>query len=307
MLIALLITFIMAIILLFLFIMQKNEIKNISRQLKEIKATDTNELVHTVSGQKACVELIDEINFLLKRVRDNRIVYQQKNHALDQMITNISHDLRTPLTSAMGYIRIIQNSDLSEDEKNRELAIIENRLIRLEELISSFFEFSQIISNEKTPEKTEVNIVAVLEESIAHYYDDYCSKNREIVFKCEQHKFMVYSNKNMLLRIFDNLIGNALKHGIGKLLITLDNSDAIHIQFENELQDSEMDIDHIFDEFYTTDISRTKGNTGLGLAIAKQFTQLLGGKISAEYDGKLFSVTMELPLQSTSLKILPRF
>ena len=299
MLIALLITFIMAIVLLFLFIMQKNEIKNISRQLKEIKATDTNELVHTVSGQKACVELIDEINFLLKRVRDNRIVYQQKNHALDQMITNISHDLRTPLTSAMGYIRIIQNSDLSEDEKNRELAIIENRLIRLEELISSFFEFSQIISNEKTPEKTEVNIVAVLEESIAHYYDDYCSKNREIVFKCEQHKFMVYSNKNMLLRIFDNLIGNALKHGIGKLLITLDNSDAIRIQFENELQDSEMDIDHIFDEFYTTDISRTKGNTGLGLAIAKQFTQLLGGKISAEYDGKMFSVIMELPTQST--------
>lgn len=299
MLIALLITFMIAIILLFLFIMQKNEIKNISRQLKEIKAKNTNELVHTMSGQKACGELIDEINSLLKRVRDNRIEYQQKNHALDQMITNISHDLRTPLTSAMGYIRIIQNSNLSEDEKHRELAIIENRLIRLEELLNSFFEFSQIISNEKAPEKTEVNMISVLEESIAHYYDDYSSKNREIIFKCKQHKLTVYSNKNMLLRIFDNLIGNALKHGIGNLWITLDCSDAIRIQFENELQDSNMDVDHIFDEFYTTDISRTKGNTGLGLAIAKQFTQLLGGKISAEYDGKMFSVTMELPAQST--------
>ena len=299
MLIALLITFMIAIILLFLFIMQKNEIKNISRQLKEIKAKNTNELVHTMSGQKACGELIDEINSLLKRVRDNRIEYQQKNHALDQMITNISHDLRTPLTSAMGYIRIIQNSNLSEDEKHRELAIIENRLIRLEELLNSFFEFSQIISNEKAPEKTEVNMISVLEESIAHYYDDYSSKNREIIFKCKQHKLTVYSTKNMLLRIFDNLIGNALKHGIGNLWITLDCSDAIRIQFENELQDSNMDVDHIFDEFYTTDISRTKGNTGLGLAIAKQFTQLLGGKISAEYDGKMFLVTMELPAQST--------
>lgn len=297
MLIALLITFIMAIILLFLFIMQKKEIKNISCRLKEIKAKDTNELVHTMSGQKACGELIGEINSLLKQVRDNRIEYQQKNHALDQMITNISHDLRTPLTSAMGYIRIIQNSDLSEDEKNRELAIIENRLIRLEELLNSFFEFSQIISSEKTPEKTEVNMIAVLEESIAHYYDDYSSKNREIVFRCEQHKLMAHSNKNMLMRIFDNLIGNALKHGIGNLLIILNYSDAIRIRFENELQDSYMDIAHIFDEFYTTDISRTKGNTGLGLAIAKQFTQLLGGKISAAYDGKLFSVIMELPLQ----------
>ena len=298
MLIALLITFIIAIFLLFLFLMQKKEIKNISRQLKQIKTRETNELVHTMSGQKTCAELIDEINSLLKQVRDNRIEYQQKNHALDQMITNISHDLRTPLTSATGYIRIIQNSDLSEDEKNRELAVIENRLIRLEELIDSFFEFSQIISSEKTPEKTEVNMIAVLEESIAHYYDDFSAKNREIVFRCEQHKLMLRSNKNMLLRIFDNLIGNALKHGIGNLSIIPGCSDAIRIRFENELQDSDMDIDHIFDEFYTTDISRTKGNTGLGLAIAKQFTQLLGGKISAEYDGKLFSVIMELPAQS---------
>ena len=179
MLLTLLILGITSAILLFLLLLQRQEIRSISHQLKEIKEQDTNLLVHSDGNNSA--ELINEINALLQELQRSRIHYQQKNHALEQMMTNISHDLRTPLTSAMGYIHIIQNADLSEAEKERELSIIEKRLTRLEELINSFFEFSRIISNEKPPEKSDVNIVAVLEESIAHYYDDYCAKNREII------------------------------------------------------------------------------------------------------------------------------
>ena len=280
-------------ILLFLLLLQRQELRSISRQLKEIKEQDTNLLVHSAGNNSA--ELINEINALLQELQRIRIHYHQKNHALEQMMTNISHDLRTPLTSAMGYIHIIQNSDLSEEEKERELAIIEKRLSRLEELINSFFEFSRIISNEKAPEKTDVNIVAVLEESIAHYYDDYCAKGREIILNCTQHKLMIYSNKNMLLRIFDNLISNALKHGIGNLIVSIDSVENIQIKFENEPHDSDIDINHIFDEFYTTDISRTKGNTGLGLAIVKQFTEILNGSVSAKNQDGVFVMTVQLP------------
>lgn len=282
-------------ILLFLLLLQRQEIRSISRQLKEIKEQDSNLLVHSAGSNST--ELINEINALLQELQRSRIHYQQKNHALEQMMTNISHDLRTPLTSAMGYIHIIQNSDLTEEEKERELAIIEKRLSRLEELINSFFEFSQIISNENAPEKTDINIVAVLEESIAHYYDDYCSKGREIILNCTQHKLMIYSNKNMLLRIFDNLISNALKHGVGNLIVSIDLAENIQVQFENEPQDSDIDINHIFDEFYTTDISRTKGNTGLGLAIVKQFTEILNGSVSAKNQEGVFVMTVQLPIK----------
>lgn len=294
MLIALVFTIITAVILLFLLILHRHEIKDVTRQLRDLKNKDTNELVHTVGAHK---ELIGEINSLLREIRANRIEYVRKNHAVEQMMTNISHDLRTPLTSAMGYIQIIRNSDLSEDEKSRELGIVEQRLIRLEELINSFFEFSQIISSGKAPEKETVNLVAVLEEAVVHYYDDYQDRNRKIILNCDEHKLPIISNKNMLLRIFDNLIGNALKHGEGDLSISVNFNDEIHIRFENYLSDPNVDISHIFDEFYTTDISRTKGNTGLGLAIAKQFTEMLGGSISARNTDGRFELVLSFPIK----------
>jgi signal transduction histidine kinase len=288
---------IVSVILLFLLILQKHGIKNITRQLNAIHTKDTNLLVHSPHGNKTSDELINEINEMLKEVRCNRIDYSRKSHNLEQMMTNISHDLRTPLTSAMGYINLINNAQLSEEEKSREIAIVEQRLVRLEELINSFFEFSKIISGDKLPELQELNLVAVIEESVVHYYDDFCGQSREIILRCNQRKLNIRSNRNMLMRIFDNLISNAYKHGVGNLTVSVDSSDDIKIRFENVLFDSEIDIERIFDEFYTTDISRTKGNTGLGLAIAKQFTEILNGSISAEYTDNNFIVTVTLKVE----------
>lgn len=290
--IAFIIVILIACILLFFLILQKAEIKNITNQLHEIRKSDTNALLHSKTG--TADKFINQVNMMLKDMNDIKTAYNKKNHTLEQMITNISHDLRTPLTSAMGYINLIQHSKLSEEEKSRELAIIEKRLTRLEELINSFFEMSRIVSNGKEPEKTNINIISVLEESIVHYYDDFSGKDRQIIFKCNYHRLMIYSNQNMLLRIFDNLIGNALKHGVGDLNINLEKNNEIKLTFQNKLLSPDVDIEHIFDEFYTTDISRTKGNTGLGLAIAKQFTEMLGGKIEASLYSNCFYIYLTL-------------
>ena len=157
------------------------------------------------------------------------------------------------------------------------------------------YELSQIVSSGKEPEKTELNLVSVLEEAIVHYYDDYCNQGRTIVFQCSERKLMLLSNQSMLLRIFDNLIGNALKHGRGDLTVAVSTDGQLRITFTNELRSVDIDLEHIFDEFYTTDISRTKGNTGLGLAIARQFTELLGGEIRAARNGDLFILTVGFP------------
>lgn len=299
MLLALLLIIVAAGILLFLLLLQRREIKSMSEQLREIKTQDTNLLVHTQSGDRACNELIHEINAILREARAVQIQYRKKSHALEQMLTNISHDLRTPLTSAMGYMGIIRSSQLSREELEQEIEIIDKKLFRLEELINSFFEFSRILSSDRQPEMEELNPIAILEEAMAHYYDDFCGQGRKISFEHDSSKLTIHSNRSMLLRIFDNLIGNGLKHGMGDVSITLTRTDSVEIRFENALPDSApdpLDMDRIFDEFYTTDISRTKGSTGLGLAIAKQFTQMLGGEISGEYKGERFAVTVELPL-----------
>lgn len=269
------------------------EHRNICRQLKTISSEDTNTLLHSSNG--TADSLIIEMNSHLQNIRILREEYRTKSHDLEQMMTNISHDLRTPLTSAMGYMEMVRSGGLSEEENGHALEIIENRLGRLEELINSFFEFSQMISRGKAPEKEELNLVSVLEEAVVHYFDDYSARGRQIMLDCSKRRIMIRSNRNMLMRVFDNLIGNSLKHGEGDLSVQVSESGGLSIRFENGLSDSEVDVGQVFDEFYTTDISRTKGNTGLGLAIAKQFTELLGGSISAETPPGRFAVTVSLP------------
>lgn len=286
---------IISVTLFFLFIMQRKEMQSIRKQLHDISQKNSNELIHTKSGGKISAKLINEINGLFQQMRKIEVSYQKKSHDLDRMMTNIAHDLRTPLTSAMGYIGMIQGQNISEEERQRELEIVEMRLRRLEELINSFFEFSKIISGDELPKREKLNLIELLEQAIANYYDDFCSQERKIEFCCGIKRLMVFSNSRMLMRIFENLISNAYKHGTGDLKISVSDKESITVCFENEFTDACMEIERVFDEFYTTDISRTKGNSGLGLAIAKQFAELLDIELTADYTGTVFSVTAKIP------------
>ena len=285
---------IVIIILLTYLFLYHNEVKHISKEIDNIKDLDSNTLIHSKYNLKNINNLIYKINNLLTESKNIKIDYGNKNKSLMKMMTNISHDLRTPLTSALGYIDIILKSDLSEEEKKKDLITIEKRLRRLEELISSFFEFSKIISTNKRPALEKINLTSVLEESVIVFYDDYKKNNREILLDCNQRKIIINSNKMLLTRIFENLIGNAYKHSNSDLIIKVEKLNKVKIIFSNELLDDDVDVDKIFDEFYTVDISRTKEGTGLGLAIAKEFTRQLNGKIYAEKRKGQFKIIIEL-------------
>lgn len=285
---------IVIIILLTYLFLYHNEVKHISKEIDNIKDLDSNTLIHSKYNLKNINNLIYKINNLLTESKNIKIDYGNKNKSLMKMMTNISHDLRTPLTSALGYIDIILKSDLSEEEKKKDLITIEKRLRRLEELISSFFEFSKIISTNKRPALEKINLTSVLEESVIVFYDDYKKNNREILLGCNQRKIIINSNKMLLTRIFENLIGNAYKHSNSDLNIKVEIENKVKIIFSNELLDNDVDIDRIFDEFYTVDISRTKEGTGLGLAIAKEFTKQLNGNIYAEKHNNQLKIIIEL-------------
>ena len=285
---------IVIIILLTYLFLYHNEVKHISKEIDNIKDLDSNTLIHSKYNLKNINNLIYKINNLLTESKNIKIDYGNKNKSLMKMMTNISHDLRTPLTSALGYIDIILKSDLSEEEKKKDLITIEKRLRRLEELISSFFEFSRIISTNKLPTLEKINLTSILEESVIVFYDDYKKNNRKILLDCNQRKIIINSNKMLLTRIFENLIGNAYKHSNSDLIIKVEKLNKVKIIFSNELLDDDVDVDRIFDEFYTVDISRTKEGTGLGLAIAKEFTRQLNGKIYAEKRKGQLKIIIEL-------------
>lgn len=275
---------ILVIIILFLLsylFFMKREVRRIKKEIFLIHKNNSNNLVNSEFKAKELTELIDEINKILKNEKENFSAEVKQKKMLNSVMLNISHDLRTPLTSALGYTNMLLSQEkLSEIDFN-EINIIKERLLRLEELIDSFFVFSKISNESKNIEKDNANLIELLEDSIVSYYDEFKKEDRNIVIAKNVNKCLIKTNKELLKRIFDNLVVNALKHGDGNLFIDFKEDTFIEISFSNQVLSNDLDISQIFDEFYTTDISRTKGNTGLGLAIVKSFTVLLGGKIKA--------------------------
>lgn len=274
-----------AFILCYVFL-EKAEIKRLKKELDFIMSNDTNRILHTEFNSKELKEFVSAVNMYLSEIQKRKMEIEHKNNNLMVMMRNISHDLRTPLTSAAGYTDLILNSDLTEDEKISEMKIVEARLKRLTELVDSFFEFSKILTTNKEIELETVNLIGILEECIGNFYEDYKKENREVDFITSNNKISISTNRTMLSRIFENLISNALKYGSGNLTIEVisENADVIRISFTNRIIDKDLDTGRIFDDFYTTDISRTKGSTGLGLAIAKEFTEQLNGNIEAHIE-----------------------
>ncbi|MCM1297472.1 MAG: HAMP domain-containing histidine kinase [Muribaculaceae bacterium] len=278
-------------LLIYIFLM-KRELARVQKNIRQISDSDSNSLVHSEITIKELDRLIEEINDIIREARAAKSDYENKNEQLKKMITNISHDLRTPLTSALGYVDIMLSS-VTDTEQKKDLEIIKERLERLKKLINSFFEFTKVELMRAALTLEPINIVGVLEESIARYFDDFNRENREILFTCHVKKHMLASNRDMLLRIFDNIIGNAYKHSDGNLEITVKNEEILKIVFTNKLICSNLDMNHIFDEFYTYDISRQKGNTGLGLAIVKQFVMRLGGACYAATENDDLNIVVE--------------
>lgn len=276
----------------YLFFM-KMELRRIKKELDLVLSRKTNGLVHTEFTSKEIHDLVECINTHLTEIKSKESKLERKNANFVKMIRNISHDLRTPLTSSLGYVSLMLESDMIEQEKIKNLKIVEERLKRLSELIDSFFEFSKILSNNQIIELDEINLVAVIEKAISNHYEDFSKDNRMIDFKTNKRKIKIKSNEVMLVRVFDNLIRNAYKHSNGNLDIEINqNNDKVKIKFINDLLYNDLDVDRIFDEFYTVDISRTKGNTGLGLAIAKEFVEQLKGKIKADKKNNKLIITI---------------
>ena len=287
---------ILVIIILFLvccLFFMKMELRRIKKELALVLSRKTNGLIHTEFTSKEIHDLVECINTHLTEIKSKESKLERKNANFVKMIRNISHDLRTPLTSSLGYVSLMLESDITEQEKIKNLKIVEERLKRLSELIDSFFEFSKILSNDQIIELDEINLVAVIEKAISNHYEDFSKDNRMIDFKTNKKKIKIKSNEVMLIRVFDNLIRNAYKHSNGNLDIEINQTDEkVKIKFINDLLYNDLDVDRIFDEFYTVDISRTKGNTGLGLAIAKEFVEQLKGKIKADKKNNKLIITI---------------
>ncbi len=264
--------------------LMKKGMDEICEGLESHLSTDTNQLISVSSGDKHLRRLAERISKQLIILRKQRRQYVSGDKELKEAVTNISHDLRTPLTAIWGYLDLLERQETSE-EVARYLGHIRNRAEALRQLTEELFRYSVILSTagELTPEACDLR--GILEESLLSYYAALTERGIEPEITMPETPVTCMVDKKAVTRIVGNLISNALKYSDGDLAVTL--SETGELIFENTAQGlDEVQVGRLFDRFYTVEAARTA--TGLGLSIAKSLTEQMGGRIRAEYsDGKL--------------------
>ena len=268
----------------------KKSAREIGDKFADILKTDTNTLVDISSRDKDMCELADSINKQLKILRKEHLQYHQGNTELKNAITNISHDLRTPLTAIAGNLYMIgKTDDLSEIREY--IAVIAERTETMKQLTEELFRYSMIVSNESKEDTEEVFVNQVLAESISSFYPVLTEKGITPQIHITDTRIVRNVNRSELARVFSNLLNNAVKYSDGDLEITL--SDLGEITFANTAKElSTVEVEQLFDRFYTVEAAHH--STGLGLSIARTLVKRMGGTITADYDNGRLTIRIML-------------
>ncbi|NLU07634.1 MAG: HAMP domain-containing histidine kinase [Clostridiales bacterium] len=286
----------MFIILVFYHLYYRMNIKHITRQLKEIMNIDTNQLLTVTAKQRDITEMVNQLNNLIRDVRLSRIGIKRLNRDFRQSIINISHDLRTPLTTASGYVQMLQ-AGAADEEQQEYLAIVLERQNMVRTLLEQLFEYVRIESGEISYEHVPMDAKKVLMDTLVMYYDDFYKKGEEPTVHFPEKPCVIRGDEQGVKRIFSNILFNAIVHGKGEYCFEIQESKGNYIFTFSNLSEpmTRDDLDCIFERFYTKDKSRNKKTTGLGLTIARKITRQLNGTIEAFYSNGKFSISALFP------------
>ncbi|WP_418921843.1 HAMP domain-containing sensor histidine kinase [Clostridium ganghwense] len=290
-------------IFIYLLLVPQYILKKTASLNKIIKATDeivSGNLNYTIEENEKgnLSKLAHNINNMKEGFRKS-VESQVKSERLkSELITNVSHDLKTPLTSIINYINLLKKEDLSKEESSAYIEILDRKSQRLKILIDDLFEASKIASGAAELNVERVDIVAILRQAMGEF--DEKIENSSLTFRVNIPKKNIYMNLDgkRTWRVFENLIGNILKYSMpntrayidlkeeeNKVLIIMKNISAYEMDF---------DVEEIFERFKRGDKSRNTEGSGLGLAIAKSIVELQGGNMRIDIDGDLFKVSVEL-------------
>lgn len=253
-------------------------------------ATDTNTLIDISSRDRRMRRLADTVNVQLRRLRADRHRFRQGDAELKNAVTNISHDLRTPLTAICGYLDLLEKEKKSEAVE-RYVGIIRNRCELLTLLTEELFRYSVILSEENGVSAKPVVLNRVLEESAAAFYTVFRERGIVPSIRMPEEKVVRTLDASALSRVFANLLQNAVKYSDGDLEITLyETGEIVFANMASGLD--EIQVGRLFDRFFT--VASARKSTGLGLAIARSLVEQMGGSISAEYENERLCICISL-------------
>jgi len=286
---------IIIVLLLVLYIaLLQHQFSNINRQLEKRLAGNIRQPISLQLINRALNQLTANINKSLKAEENLRLCSVREEKKFKELIANISHDLRTPLTAIKGYQQLLGSSELTEDQQKK-LGIARKHADELGHLIEHFFEYSYLLNAESKLNIEKINLTYVVTECLAASIGTF-EKRGLMVHIEETAPVFVLADQEMLVRIIQNLIQNCIAHSASNIIVKIFTMENAIISFENSVENAtEIDVNCLFERFYTTDQARRK-STGLGLSIVKMLAEQMGGTVSASLQGEELTIVVELLL-----------
>ena len=275
----------------------RKEVKNVKSQISFLNQHETNMLI-TSDQKSGCVaELTDELNTLIEQTAALRKEIADNESHLKDTIINLSHDIRTPLTSMAGYFQLLLKSD-DPVERQQYAAVISDRLSSLKEMLDELFTYAKLTNKAYEVELSPCAVNEILLSVLFSFYKDIKQRDIEPLVNVPEQDIFIQGNDPALRRIFQNILKNCIEHGNNQLSVRLINTaDTVQIYFENDYQTQEpIDANKVFDRFYKADGARSKTSTGLGLSIAKELVERLNGSITGNVKNDIFTITITFQL-----------
>ena len=256
-----------------------------------------------VKGNDEFAIIAENLNKMMGEISELMDNEREVERSKNQLITNVAHDLRTPLTSIIGYMELLVNGNNIPDEtRDKYLKVAYNKSLRLQKLIEDLFGFTKLNYGKIAMNIAKVDIVKLMAQLLEEFYPNFMENSLEYSLESTENQVMIEADGDLLARLFDNLINNAIKYGkdgkkVSVVIRKID--DIVHVAVINygKVIPKE-DIDKVFNKFYRVEQSRSAntGGTGLGLAIAKNIAMMHGGDIVVQSDlyGTIFDVTLSV-------------
>lgn len=276
-------------------------IENISMAMKNIAGGDLSTRIE-VEGDNEFSDMAATLNSMVSDIRSLMDKEREAERTKNELITNVAHDLRTPLTSIIGYLELLsKNGRLEEDTRNKYTQIAYAKAKKLEKLIEDLFGFTKLNYGKIAMKLEKTDIVKLISQLMEEFYPNFAEKNLAFSLKSSRPSACIHADPNLIARLFDNLIGNAIKYGAeGKEInIRIECGEkyttVFVINYGKVIPKEELPL--IFDKFYRLEQSRSSetGGTGLGLAIAKNIVDMHKGSIEVKSDlnGTAFIVKLK--------------
>ncbi len=283
----------------------KRSIRRADQELRAIASClEENRIVKLPHPDRDLEVLLGSINMALDGIRQQSISYQRREAQFKEQIESISHDLRTPLTSILGYLALVDDGSL-DAETRESLATVSRKAVTLQRLIGQFYELSRLQSDDFTLKLQSVDVGRMVRESVASRYRLLSDKGLDVLLHAPEVPVLAHADADALERVLENLLHNVEKYAESQLEISVEaisflEAPHVRIMLANNVEHlAESNVERLFEPFYAADAARTQESSGLGLAIARQLVERMGGTIEAHLETRgeaswlVFQITLK--------------